>query len=629
MSYKLNKTDGSLLIDLIDGVVDTDTTDLALVGKNFVGYGEYWNENFIKILENFANPNSPVSPLQGQLWYDTSENKLKVFDGTQFSAAAGSFVTDTFPNNPQIGDTWLKTSTQQFYVYTGNADDTSTAEASTGWVLIGPEFSFLQKRSGIIVDSVIDETSRARTVLRIDIGGVTSAIISEADFVPNIDERARLSGLVSSTNPNGRIYKGFNLVDPTGFIYRGTASRALSLESETGEELLAGNFIRKDTSAETMAGSLAVRNSAGVTIGASQNTRLLIDSGFVIKNQNRDEDFKIKINSSGSQLSELEALTLKSSTRRFGIFQTNPQYTFDLTGDLRVTGNLIVEGDQTSVDVSILQVEDKNIELGYNSIDGAIGNDAVVSGGGVILKSSDTDKTLVWENSTTSWTSSENIDIAAGNVYKIGGTEVLSATELAPEVTLATGLTRVGTLSELTVDNIQINNNVIQRLNGDGISIDAGPTTPTIDVNNATIQNVATPTVDADAANKVYVDQIVQLEPVIFSMDVTGWTAPDIVNQELKNLLDQLYPPSAFNNGKQARIPIYWYETQSTNIDIANDPGTDITDKANVLGYPSGDLVSVLQNVTLPTNLAVNIQPAVERDLRIFEIVNGVWELQP
>ena len=119
MSYNLNKTDGTLLTELVDGILDTDTTDLALVGRNYTGYGEFLNENFIKILENFANPNQPVAPLRGQLWYDTSENKLKVFDGTDFQSAAGSFISETFPSGPVPGDTWFSTVERQFYLYDG------------------------------------------------------------------------------------------------------------------------------------------------------------------------------------------------------------------------------------------------------------------------------------------------------------------------------------------------------------------------------------------------------------------------------------------------------------------------------------------------------------------------------
>ena len=59
MAYKLNKTNGSLLVDLIDGTIDINSTSLTLVGRNYTGYGEAFNENFIKLLENFSNSNSP------------------------------------------------------------------------------------------------------------------------------------------------------------------------------------------------------------------------------------------------------------------------------------------------------------------------------------------------------------------------------------------------------------------------------------------------------------------------------------------------------------------------------------------------------------------------------------------
>jgi hypothetical protein len=54
MSYRLNRTDGELLVDLTDGILDTSTTDITLVGKNYKGFGEFINENFIKMLDNFG-----------------------------------------------------------------------------------------------------------------------------------------------------------------------------------------------------------------------------------------------------------------------------------------------------------------------------------------------------------------------------------------------------------------------------------------------------------------------------------------------------------------------------------------------------------------------------------------------
>ena len=54
MSYKINKTNGDLLVELTDGIIDITSTDITLVGRNYKGIGEAFNENFVKIIENFS-----------------------------------------------------------------------------------------------------------------------------------------------------------------------------------------------------------------------------------------------------------------------------------------------------------------------------------------------------------------------------------------------------------------------------------------------------------------------------------------------------------------------------------------------------------------------------------------------
>ncbi len=115
MAYKINKTDGSLLADIVDNGLDTSATDLTLIGKNVVGYGEYINENFVKLLENFASTTEPNNPIVGQVWYDTSDNRLKVYDGTVFRIGAGPIVSNTAPITPGQGDFWIDNVENQLY----------------------------------------------------------------------------------------------------------------------------------------------------------------------------------------------------------------------------------------------------------------------------------------------------------------------------------------------------------------------------------------------------------------------------------------------------------------------------------------------------------------------------------
>ena len=75
MAYKLNKTDGTLLTELVDGQIDTTSSDLTLIGRNYVGFGEAFNENLIKLLENFASSGAPSTPIKGQMRLISSERK--------------------------------------------------------------------------------------------------------------------------------------------------------------------------------------------------------------------------------------------------------------------------------------------------------------------------------------------------------------------------------------------------------------------------------------------------------------------------------------------------------------------------------------------------------------------------
>lgn len=601
MSYNLNKTDGTLLTELVDGILDTDTTDLALVGRNYTGYGEFINENFIKVLENFANPNQPVAPLRGQLWYDTSENKLKVFDGTDFQSAAGSFISETFPNGPIPGDTWFSTAEKQFYLYDGSE-----------WILIGPAYSRLQGKSGVITETIFDTDLNAKTVLKIFVDEVLQSVISGETFTPNPLPNNIVSGLVTTENPQGIIKKGINIIDTTNYKFHGISEKSENLISALGDVVPESRLMKNDEDS-VLYGKLNIRSTGGVTVGVDDDTQMFIDNGFTIRNYKSGADFNIVVRGAQDVLDATSAIKIKPNTKRVGIFNSNPAYNLDVTGDARITGNLTVEGDSFVTEAETLQIADKNIELGV--VDNA--TDVTAAGGGITLKAQ-VDKTLNWSLGTESWTSSENFDLASTKVYKINEVDVLSSTTLGSGV-VNSSLQNVGILTQLSVGNTNLNGTgTLTRTGGaSGFEFNVAGD---IEVNNSKITGLDSPVNPADASNKNYTDQTIQTEPIVFSMDITGMVS---VNDELITILNSLYPASSFANGKEARIATFFYASgQSTDaIDIA----TPTTFTEVDVNAAAGGVVSVIQGVNLPNSLTPTFTLSVTRGQRNFIITNGAW----
>lgn len=138
MPYSLKISNGELLVDIPDGAIDFASTSLNLVGKNVAGYGFYQNTNFVHLLENFSNEFPPDSPLKGQLWYDSSSNRLKVYTGTTFKDVSDGYVKtsvfatelqrDSIIINPQKGMIVLVENVNGVAKFMGYIDNTQ------GWV---------------------------------------------------------------------------------------------------------------------------------------------------------------------------------------------------------------------------------------------------------------------------------------------------------------------------------------------------------------------------------------------------------------------------------------------------------------------------------------------------------------
>lgn len=566
MSYRLNKTNGDLLVELVDGQIDTTSTDITLVGRNYKGFGEFINENYIKMLENFAKTNAPGQPLTGQLWYDTAEERLKIYTGETFKPAGGPVISASRPNLV-AGDLWIDSENNKLYFFDGS-----------DVVMVGPQYDAGQGVTGLEPVTVVDNNDKEQIVLFMYMGGVLTGIWSRNQFRPS----ETISGYPLDPDdtqiPRRQLIKpGFNPVN-ADFWYRGTVQSTSSLiDVNSLEEFTPADFLKTKTSSVTT-GGLKVRNPAGLTIGrdgADFAAFRVVNNTTFIETQKSNEDFGIRT-TQGQNFDY--PFYVDASTKRVGIYTQLPTVDFDvngnsrITGSLEVKGNLTVQGDTTFINTSTLRVEDKNIELGLLG-DSTIGDDTYVDGAGIIVVSSQGSKDIVWSNSTKNWNSNQSFNLVKGKDFKINNVTVLSADRLHDGIQFAEGLNRIGQLEYLDVDTFNFNGNTLTT--SGVLNIEAGGL---ITINSRKIAGVVTPASNDPGnyvANKDYVDTQIDSEPVVLALDVTGRSnpSPDLTQngpyRDVIDILQFLYPASEKREGTKARIHAVSYTAVTvTGIDV-------------------------------------------------------------
>jgi hypothetical protein len=167
MAYTINLTDGSVFATVNDGTVNT-ASSMTLVGKNYAGYGEFLDENFIHLLENGSNTSAPVAPLTGQLWWDKTNNLLKVYNGSIFKTISAATASATQPTSNVQGDLWYDTGAQQVKVYTG-----------TSFIVVGPAFTSTEGTAGAIPETVNDNTATPHYVTGLYVAGTRVGLVSK------------------------------------------------------------------------------------------------------------------------------------------------------------------------------------------------------------------------------------------------------------------------------------------------------------------------------------------------------------------------------------------------------------------------------------------------------------------
>ena len=344
MAYTITTTAGATLASIADGTVNSTNTSLTLIGKNYAGYGIFLNENYIKLLENFYNSSAPTAPLAGQLWYDSTNALLKVYNGTIWKPISSSASGSSQPACPVIGDLWYDSANAQLKVWSGSA-----------FITVGPSYTTTSGTSGAVVETILDSGSASHVVVKFYISNTVVAILSkDSTFTPGTS----ISGFTT-------VVPGFNLSSAiSGAFFTGTVSTAATLSGITASQFLRSDQAASSAYAVTV-GSLLVGSDLAVTTS----------SGHVnLRNATSDKDLNFYVNDGGVDYKALfitgatgavavpGALTVTGSTTLSGAVAAST--TLAVTG-ITTVSNKILPSVTGTIDIGASGTKFGNVHANY------------------------------------------------------------------------------------------------------------------------------------------------------------------------------------------------------------------------------------------------------------------------
>ena len=344
MPYIINTYNGQQIAIVQDGTVDT-TTDIKLVGKNYAGFGEIINENFVHLLESFSGANQPPNPLAGQVWYDSANRVIKFYDGNRFRIAGGAEIGPNAPVGLALGDLWWETDGEQLYVYNGSE-----------FILVGPIATGGEGVSQLTSATVKDISANDRTILKVTVNDEVLSVIAKDEFTLN-----------STVNPIpgfSAIKKGFNLASDVtipGIRYHGTAVNADNLGGIPAAQYVLNSGL------QSFADQVKFLGDEGLTVGAGEDIKLHVtngDNGNLTNQVGSILNFRVNTGVSSVIVGKFDGVNFIPQTTQTGSLGTltnqwasivaqniavdsTGQFSGDLVGNVtgNVTGNLT--GDVT------------------------------------------------------------------------------------------------------------------------------------------------------------------------------------------------------------------------------------------------------------------------------------------
>jgi microcystin-dependent protein len=342
MPYSVNYSDSQnkTPITVFDSTVNEDTS-LRFPGRNIPGYGQIIAENFLSLLENFASPNEPKNPTEGQIWFnsDPSVSSLLIWDGVSWKAASGVQKSPIRPSVDQskVGELWVDTVNQQLYVFSG-----------IDWILVGPNFS-TGLRSGLIIEQIIDSNDIGRVVLTVYVEDRPVVIISKDSFTPKviIPQFSLIRAGINIATPNPAV-PGETSIYQGGLLPKlyGTALAADGLNI-AGQTIPSTTFLRND-SVNVVSAAFNIRNNSGLTIGSDGLLNISTSpTASKFFNNLAGSSIEFQLSSSG-----LPSTILKIQDEKVGVNNNAPAEALDVVGNIKSSGSLVINDTSSTTNLN-------------------------------------------------------------------------------------------------------------------------------------------------------------------------------------------------------------------------------------------------------------------------------------
>lgn len=536
MPYNVNRYNGVLQTTVPDQTVDTSSTDLRFVGKNYAGYGEILNENFLALLEHFRGDTQPRKSIPGQIWYDDLNNKIKFrsSDNTWRSIAIAD-VSLTPPTGLQSKDTgnfWYDNANGQISVWNG-----------TDFELIGPERATGFGESKLTSAVIRDDSNIAHAIVKLTIDDTVIGVISDDEFTIGVIEN--IAGFTT-------IKKGITLVNtPVSGVtssdhrFWGTASDTLKF---TGLDI--SNFVLRSPGGSTY-------DDAGLTIGTDGDLRIAVDNGnegvienslgntlrVRIKTGPVEDDISI-FSSVGILPGAHQRYNIGSATEQYNKLYSKEIYAQQFEGILN--GNVVSDSGLTMIDALTDELN--------GTLIGSLKGDILDSSNNFVYEAST--KTFTGTNATITNINANSITLVNRLTGDIIGDVYANDSSLA-----------YNSNTKDWYGTFNGNADTATRLAGtpqiNGVVFDGSQNVTVIDssrvaktgdtmVGNLTI--TAQPTLNDHAATVGYVNTAIRSRTIFLSLDTRGLNETSSGPGSVAYMLNTLAPVSNFEPGTRAHV---------------------------------------------------------------------------